>query len=87
MPSHTCMCSCFCRTIVAIAGYTYLDFATTILTFFLVNVLWFLSAYIMTKVHIYSIYMYIQLHVFLLLLEETKRHSSHERESAHVCTA
>jgi hypothetical protein len=38
-------------TIVAIAGYTYLDFATTILTFFLVNVLWFLSAYIVTKLY------------------------------------
>ena len=53
-------CYCSCRTVVAIAGYEYLDFATTILTFFLVNVMLFLSAYVLTKViHMYRIYIYI----------------------------
>lgn len=47
-------CHCFYRTIGAIAGYEHLDFATTILTFFLVNVMLFLSLYVLTKV----IYMY-----------------------------
>ena len=47
---------CSYRTVVAIAGYEYLDFATTILTFFLVNVMLFLSAYVLTKViHMYGI--------------------------------
>ena len=36
---------------MAIFGHSFLDFATTILTFFLVNVVIFLSAYVITKVY------------------------------------
>lgn len=36
--------------VVAVAAYEKLDIATTILTFFLVNVLYFLAAYVITKI-------------------------------------
>lgn len=44
------------RAAVAVAVHESLDFATTILTFFLVNFLFFLTAYIVTKVGLATCY-------------------------------
>lgn len=58
-----------CRAVVAVAAYEELDIATTILTFFLVNALFFLAAYVITKVCITCAY----IHVVLLQKSKTTR--------------
>ena len=48
--SNANCCAPYPRALLAILAYKVLDIATAILIFFVVNVVYFLSAYVITKV-------------------------------------